>query len=133
VSAAGVLFALALGYTLILLATLAAAAIAGILLLRGGALASAATQPAQATLGQAPRERRGVWTAEGTPRTALLVPAEAVDGYQTVLTVDGYALVNAEGRIVYALNCEVRAASSDPVVVTVVDAEMAEPDTVAAW
>jgi hypothetical protein len=39
-----------------------------------------------------------------------------------VLTVDGYALVNAEGRIVYALSREASAQASEPVVVTIVDA-----------
>jgi len=120
-SAAGVLIALALGYTLVLLATLVAAAIAGVLLLSVGAPGRAAAQPAPATIGQAPRARLDVWAADGTARQALIVPAQAVDGYQTVLTIDGYALVNAEGRVVYALNREARADSSEPVVVTVLD------------
>jgi predicted secreted Zn-dependent protease len=60
-------------------------------------------------------------------RQALVVPAAAVDGYQAVLTVDGYALVNAEGRAIYALNRQpqIQPSESEPVVVTILDAEMA--------
>jgi hypothetical protein len=58
---------------------------------------------------------------DGTARQALVVPARAVVGYQTVLTIDGYALVNTEGRVVYALNRESQAQTSEPVVVTIFD------------
>ncbi len=36
-------------------------------------------------------------------RTAIVVQAEAAEGYQAVLTSDGYALVNDTGQIVYRL------------------------------
>jgi hypothetical protein len=122
-SAAGVLIALALGYTLVLWVMLAATALAARLFLREVAPDSQAAQPAPTGASQAAHAQRGVWTADGIARQALIVPAETVEGYQTVLTLDGYALVNAEGRVVYALNREAQAASSEPIVVTVVDEE----------
>ncbi len=120
----GLLVALALGNTIVLLFTLVMAALVG-LLLRGQTLARVFSQPISAAAAEAPRAQRGVWTADGTARQALVVPATAVDGYQTVLTIDGYALVNAEGRVVYALNSESHAQASEPVVVTILDAEVA--------
>ena len=71
------------------------------------------------------RAQRSVVLADGTARQALVMPAAAIDGYQTVLTINGYALVNAEGRVVYALNRESQAQASEPVVVTIMDAEVA--------
>jgi hypothetical protein len=40
-----------------------------------------------------------------------------------VLTIDGYALINAEGRVVYALNRELHANTDEPVRVTILDVE----------
>jgi hypothetical protein len=121
---ASILIALALGNTIVLLSALAMAALVG-LLLRGQAPALASSQPVSADAARAPRAQRGVWAADGTARQAQVVSAAAIDGYQTVLTIDGYALVNAEGRVVYALNRESHAQTSDPVVVTILDAEVA--------
>lgn len=123
-SAAGVLIALALGYTLVLWIMLAATALAAALFLRELTPASAATQPAPASAGQLARAQRDVWAPDGTARQALIVPAQAAEGYQTVLTIDGYALVNAEGRVVYALNRQAQPVSSEPVVVTVLGQEV---------
>ncbi len=53
-----------------------------------------------------------------------MLPVAAVDGYQTVLTIDGYALINAEGRVVYALSREAHAETSEPVVVTIFDQQV---------
>ncbi|HEU5103135.1 MAG TPA: hypothetical protein VFU22_29140 [Roseiflexaceae bacterium] len=122
-STAAMLIALALGYTLMLWAIVVIAALSGVLLLGGGASARAAGQPAPAGAGQAPQAQREVWKTDGTIQQALIVPAQATEGYQTVLTIDGYVLVNAEGQVVYALNREARAAASDPVVVTVLGEE----------
>ena len=47
--------------------------------------------------------QRTVYTADGEARAALVVPVEATEGYQTVLTSDGYALVNDTGQVVYTL------------------------------
>ena len=121
----GLLVALALGNPIVLLSTLAMAALAGLLLLRGQAPARASSQPVSAEAAGAPRAQRSVWAADGTARQAQLVPAAAIDGYQTVLTIDGYALVNAEGRVVFALNRESHAQTSEPLVVTIFDAEVA--------
>ena len=44
-----------------------------------------------------------VYTPEGAELPALMVPVEAVEGYQMVLTSAGYRLVNRDGQIVYAL------------------------------
>ena len=122
---AGLLVALALGNTIVLLSTLAIAALVGLLLLRGQVPARATSQPVSTDAAGPPRAQRGVWAADGTARRAQVVPAAAIDGYQTVLTLDGYALVNAEGRVVYALNREAHAQTSEPVVVTILDAEVA--------
>jgi hypothetical protein len=122
---AGILIALALGNTIVLLSALAIAALVGLLLRRGQAPALASSQPVSADAARAPRAQRGVWAADGTARQAQVVSAAAIDGYQTVLTIDGYALVNAEGRVVYALNRESHAQTSEPVVVTILDAEVA--------
>jgi hypothetical protein len=122
---AGVLVALAFGNTIVLFATLAVATVAGLLLLRGRAPALASAQPAVVNAAGVARVQRGVVAADGMARQALVVPATAVDGYQAVLTIDGYMLVNVEGRVVYALNREIHAQASEPVVVTILDAEVA--------
>jgi hypothetical protein len=124
----GMVIALALGNTIVLLAALIAALLSGLLLLRGQVPASASSQPAVTEAAGVPRAQRGVWTADGTLRQAQVLPVAAVAGYQTVLTLDGYALINAEGRIVYALNRESHAQTSEPVVVTIFDAEVSALD-----
>ena len=121
---AAVLIALALGNTIVLLAALIAALLSGWLLLRGQAPTLVSAQPVSAHTTGAAHAQRSVVLADGTARQALVVSATAVDGYQTVLTINGYALVNAEGRVVYALNREAHAPTSEPVVVTIVDAEV---------
>lgn len=119
----GLVVALALGNTILLLGALAAALLSGWLLLRGQAPALVSSPTASTDTSGVPRVQRGVWSVDGTLRQAQVLPVPAVDGYQTVLTIDGYALVNAEGRVVYALSREAHADTSEPVVVTVIDAE----------
>ena len=123
---AGLLAALALGNTLVMLSTFAVAAVVGWLLLCGLAIAPASSPVVAVGAARAPRAQRTITAADGVARQALVVPAAAVDGYQAVLTIDGYALVNAEGRAVYALNrySHTGASESDPVVVTIFDAEV---------
>jgi hypothetical protein len=117
---AGLLTALVLGNTFVLLSTLTIAALAVVLMLRGPAAAPASSPAAAVDPTTTSRAQRGVLAADGTARQALVLPAAAVDGYQAVLTIDGYALVNAEGRVVYALNRPSHAQVSDqPVVVTI--------------
>jgi hypothetical protein len=121
----GLVLALALGTTIVLLAALSAALLSGWLLLRWQAPALASSAPASTDTGGVPRAQRGVWMADGTLRQAQVLPVAAVDGYQTVLTIDGYALVNAEGRVVYALSRKSQAETSEPVIVTIFDDEVA--------
>ena len=114
---AAVLVALALGNTIVLLAALIAALLAagcccvgkrrrGIFTAGIGGMRQVPACAAQCLGGR--------WHA----RQAQVVPVAAVDGYQAVLTIDGYALVNAEGRVVYALSRELHAQTSEPVVVS---------------
>ena len=122
---AAALVALAFGNTIVLLATLTAALLSGWLLLRGQTSVLAASPPPSVYADAAARAQRSVLLADGIARQALVVPAAAVDGYQTVLTINGYALVNAEGRVVYKLSRESLAQANEPVVVTIMDAEVA--------
>jgi hypothetical protein len=122
---AAVLIALALGNIIVLLAALAAALLSSWLFLRGQALAHASAPPVSVHVDGAARVQRSVVLADGTARQALVVPADAINGYQTVLTINGYALVNAESRVVYMLNRASHAQASEPVVVSVMDAEVA--------
>lgn len=116
----GLLAALALGNTFVLLSTLAMAALVVVMLLRRQASVLAASPAISVDPTTAPRAQRGVLAADGTERQALVVPAAAAEGYQTVLTIDGYVLVNAEGRVVYTLNRQSHdRASHEPVVVTI--------------
>jgi hypothetical protein len=50
-----------------------------------------------------PSPRRIIYTADGNDQVAFVVPVQGVDGYQTVLTSEGYKLVNDNGEIVYTL------------------------------
>ena len=59
--------------------------------------------PATVAASWPPSAQRSVYTADGEARAALVVQAEAAEGYQTVLTSDGYALVNGAGQVVYRL------------------------------
>ena len=120
---AAVLVALVLGNTIALLAALAVALLSSWLLLRGQVPARAVSPPVSAPAAGVARAQRSVLMEDGTTRQALVVPADAVNGYQTVLTINGYALVNAEGRVVYPLSRELYAQAGDPVVVTIMDAE----------
>jgi hypothetical protein len=121
------LAALALGNTIVLLAALTAALLSG-WLLRGQVPALASSSPVSTNAASVPRAQRGVWTADGTLRQAQVLPVTSVDGYQTVLTIDGYALVNAEGRVVHVLSNEAYAQTSEPVVVMIFDDEVAAFD-----
>jgi hypothetical protein len=47
--------------------------------------------------------QRTIYTADGEARAAFVVPTQAAEGYQSVLTPDGYMLVNHEGQVVYRL------------------------------
>ena len=118
---AAVLVALALGNTIVLLAALAVALLGSWMVLRGQSPVLVSAPPVHVE-GLA-RAQRSVVLADGTARQALVVPATAVDGYQAVLTINGYALINSEGRVVYAFKRELPDQTSEPVVVTIMEAE----------
>jgi len=64
------------------------------------------TLPKQSTMARYVRPtmlQRVVYTPGGTARQGIVVPVRGVDGYTTVLTTDGYKLVNDRGQIVYSL------------------------------
>jgi hypothetical protein len=117
----GLLVALALGNTIVWLALLAAVIVAGLLLVRGQAPNLVSAPPAVGATDRS-RVQRGVLMGDGTLRQALVVPATATEGYQVVLTIDGYALINDEGRVVCALNRVAHTPTSEPVVATIMDA-----------
>jgi hypothetical protein len=120
----GLLAALALGNTIVLLGALMAALLSG-WLLHEQVPTLVSSSPVSTDAASVPRAQRDVWTADGTLRQAQVLPVTSVDGYQTVLTIDGYMLVNAEGRVVHALSNKAYAQTSEPVVVMIFDDEVA--------
>jgi hypothetical protein len=50
-----------------------------------------------------PVAQRTISTAEGIAQSALVAPIERDDGYEMVLTVEGYKLIDEAGQVVYAL------------------------------
>jgi hypothetical protein len=50
-----------------------------------------------------PAEQRTIYSPDGAERRALVVQGAQTDGYELVLTVEGYALVDEFGKIVYRL------------------------------
>jgi hypothetical protein len=50
-----------------------------------------------------PVAQRTISSAEGTVQPALVVPIERDDGYDMVLTVEGYKLIDEAGQVVYTL------------------------------
>ena len=90
------------GLSLIALAVAGGAAIAlpGV---RGLLLPATAAQPAAEVVSWPAVEQRAVYAADGIARAAIVVPAASAAGYQTVWTSEGYALVDAAGKIVHAL------------------------------
>jgi len=84
-----VLIALALGNTIMLVAALIAAPLSGWLLLHRQAPTPVASPPLSAPAAGVARVQRSVVMGDGTARQALVVPADAVNGYQTVLTING--------------------------------------------
>jgi hypothetical protein len=50
-----------------------------------------------------PTAQRTISNAEGATQSALIMPIERDDGYEMVLTVEGYKLVDQAGQVVYTL------------------------------
>src|SRR5690348_18318543 len=67
------------------------------------------------------RRRHTRWTGDWS---SDVCSSDLTEGYQAVLTLDGYALINDQGRVVYALSREPLNQADEPVVVTIVDAEV---------
>lgn len=50
-----------------------------------------------------PAAQRTIYAADGSTRQALLVPIPQTDDFELVLTIEGYALVDESGRVVYRM------------------------------
>ena len=50
-----------------------------------------------------PMAQRTISDAEGATQSALVAPIERGDGYEMVLTVEGYKLIDQAGQVVYTL------------------------------
>lgn len=120
---AAMLVALASGNAIAMVAALFAALLSGGLLL-GQVTIPVAALPVAGPAAEVARAQRSVLMQDGMPRQALIVHPEAADAYQAVLTIDGYTLVNAEGRAILALSRAASASVNEPVVVTILDAEI---------
>jgi len=58
---------------------------------------------ASARIAWVPMPQRSISTADGVTQSALVVPIKRADGYEMVLTVDGYMLIDQTGQEVYRL------------------------------
>ena len=50
-----------------------------------------------------PMAQRTISNVEGATQSALVAPIERSDGYEMVLTVEGYKLIDEAGQVVYTL------------------------------
>ena len=104
--ALGVLIAAVTGSPVILLVAVSIAlastiALASISVL--GASVANRTPAASAGIAWAPMPQRSISIAEGVTQSALVVPIKRADGFEMVLTVDGYMLIDQTGQVVYRL------------------------------
>ena len=86
------------GYTILVLLA-SAIAVASIIIL--GTYTTSRKRVARVTW--QPVAQRTISSAEGAMQSALVAPIERDDGYEMVLTVEGYKLVDRSGQIVYTL------------------------------
>jgi hypothetical protein len=49
------------------------------------------------------RERRSVIALDGSEHTAIVMPVESADGYQMVLTAEGFGLADEGGKVIYRI------------------------------
>jgi len=98
--ALGVLVAAIAGSLMILL-VVASIALASIIALGAGVASGAPS--ASARIAWVPVPQRSVSIAEGVTQSAQVVPMKRADGYEMVLTVDGYMLIDQTGQVVYRL------------------------------
>ena len=90
-------------YVGMFLVALAMLGITAMLLMSPRAVSAARTRTAPASFVRPSGAQWIIYTAEGDPRAAIVVPVDGVEGYTAVLTTEGYKLVNDAGQIVYAL------------------------------
>ncbi len=89
-----------------LVATAALALLAGLTALGQARAQRRRTIAARSRVARAaiqPAAQRTVYAADGSTRQALLVPIPQTDDFELVLTVEGYALVDESGRVVYRM------------------------------
>src|SRR5262245_48354863 len=98
--AVGVLAAAITG-SLVILLVVASIALASIIAFGAGVASRAPS--ASARIAWAPVPQRSVSFAAGVTQSALVVPMQRADGYEMVLTVDGYMLIDQTGQVVYRL------------------------------
>jgi hypothetical protein len=97
-AALGVVLAVTVSAYALVVSAAAGAALLGLALApQGGATRGARWARAVA------RARRRVALADGSERAAIIVPVNGDQVYAYVLTADGHALVDAEGRVVHRL------------------------------
>lgn len=96
----GILVALVTGHIAVLLGALIVAVLAIALWAQPYAAQREHVEPVR-TAALEPVRQHTIATADGTLRAAIALDVPADEGYTTVLTRDGYALVNREGQIVY--------------------------------
>ena len=103
--ACGLLVAVVNIYAGVALVALFTLVLAAFVLLSGRAAPPMPVTPrrAPARLAWAPVPQRSISTADGAVRPALVIPLDQADGFQMVLTGDGYALVDDAGQVVYTL------------------------------
>jgi hypothetical protein len=100
-SVVGAVFNIYAGALLMLIVTTAGATLA--LAGRVSRPRSASRERVAAGTAWSPSPRRTIYTTDGTAREAFVVPVQGIAGYQTVMTADGYVLVNDESQVVYTL------------------------------
>jgi hypothetical protein len=96
----GVLAAAITG-SLVILLVVASVALASIIAM--GAGVANRRSSASARIAWVPMPQRSISTADGVTQSALVVPIKRADGYEMVLTVDGYMLIDQTGQEVYRL------------------------------
>lgn len=97
----GIFVTLVTGHIAVLLGALVIAGITLALLAQPYAATGTPTARPVMTAALEPARQRVVTTADGTDVVAIALDVPRDEGYTTVLTRDGYTLVNREGRIVY--------------------------------
>jgi hypothetical protein len=68
--------------------------------------AAAARSALHTTSGETLAVQRLITTRNGQTRQAKVVPMQHMNGHELVLTVDGYMLVNEQGRVIHAIRPE---------------------------